>query len=199
MRLVDHHEVVAAPVHLCEVESVRLSAFALDVRVAQDVVAQLLGGERVVAVHRLVVHVPVRLQLLRAEDEDVLVAEFVVADHGESRERLTKADGIREDAAGILLQLVYDGDCRVVLEVKELLPHERILVADGGVRHRVLVKVLQRLLEEVFEDEEVHKLRLVVAIDGGNVFRKLLGHVPKPAASPHLAEARPERRGVSAA
>ena len=86
-----------------------------------------------------------------------------------------------------------------MLEVKELLPYERVLIADGGVRHRVLVKVLQRLLEEVFENKEVHKLRLVVAIDGGNVFRKLLGHVPKPAASPHLAEARPERRGVSAA
>ena len=74
MRFVDHHEVVPAPVHLGKVESVRLSAFALDVRVAQDVVAELLGGERIVPVHRLVVHIPVRLQLLRAEDEDVLIA-----------------------------------------------------------------------------------------------------------------------------
>ena len=86
-----------------------------------------------------------------------------------------------------------------MLEVKEFLPHERVLVADGGVRHRVLVKVLQRLLEEVFEDEEIHKLRLVVAIDGGDVFRKLLGHIAQAAASPYLAEAHPERRGVSAA
>ena len=150
----------------------------------EHVVVEAVGGEEIGGEVGVVVR-PVLGELLRAQHENGLVAQLVVLDDRQCGERLPEANGVGEDAAVVGLQLVDDARGRVPLEVVQTLPDLRLLVTGAVVRQHVLVDVVEKLREQVVEDQEVDPCRRVLRVDGGDVIMHgvsdiahLLGIVP---------------------
>ena len=109
MGLVDDDEIVGAPVELLEVVALdRQSLVTGQVGVVEHVVAQAIGGNRVVNVV-LFVREPVVREALGAEHEHVAVEQLIVLNDREGSERLAQADAVCEDAAVVGLEFVDDG------------------------------------------------------------------------------------------
>ena len=102
----------------------------------EDIIAKTICGQRVVDQIPTIRH-PVFRELLRAEDEDILIPAFVVFDDSECCESLAKADTVCKDAAIILLQLVDDTECCILLEVVEFIPDHAILESSRFIRQDI--------------------------------------------------------------
>ena len=142
----------------------------------EDVVAEPVFCERVVDQVAPVGH-PVLGELLRAQDEHVLVPALVVFDDCKRGEGLAESDAVGKDAAVILFELVDDAKRRVLLEVEKLVPDDAVLKAGRLVGEDVLGDVLQKLAEDVVERHVVDDLRGVLLIDRGDHVYDLAGDV----------------------
>ncbi len=147
---------------------------------AKHVVAEAILGEDI-GDEIAFVGEPVVGELLRAEDQDGLVAQLVVFDDGEGGEGFSQADAICEDTAVKGFQFVNDAGSGVALEVEELLPDEAVLVAGAIIGQEIGADVFQELAENIIEHQEVDALGRVLLIDrcdvvaeaGGDVFQFL--------------------------
>ena len=187
--LVDDDKIIVAPVDPVDGQSDgRVAAVAGQVGVIEDVVAEPVFCERVVDQVAPVGH-PVLGELLRAQDEHVLVPALVVFDDCKRGEGLAESDAVGKDAAVILFELVDDAKRRVLLEVEELVPDDAVLKAGRLVGEDVLGDVLQKLAEDVVERHVVDDLRGVLLIDRGDHVYDLTGDVLELfLVVPHLIE-----------
>ena len=164
VRLVDHDEVVVAPVDGFQVDAVIVfSPEAAEIGVGDQVVVEFVLGERIEPGGRLP-DMPVLPELLGADDEDPFVAQEEIFDDGKSFEGFSQPDAVREDAP-IVIQEAADGPPHaVLLEGKELLPDEGIVEA-GFVELQLGVPVrLKEGAEDMEEGQVVDELRGLVAI-----------------------------------
>ena len=157
VRLVDHHQVVVAPIDTIQRNAQRFSARAAQVGVAEHVVVEAISGEEV-GLEVAVVVQPVVGKLLRAEHQDGLVAQFVILDHGQRGEGFAEADAVGEDAAVVGFQLVDQAGRGIALEVEQLLPDQAVQIAGAVVGQNILVHVFEEFLEDVVEHQEVDAL-----------------------------------------
>ena len=164
MALVDDDEIIVAPVQQRQVEAVALALLTAEVGVEKHIVAQAVFLQRVVLVVALV-GIPVVVQLLRAQDENGLIAVLVVLDDRKGGEGLSETYAVREDTAVVGFQLVDDGQCGILLEVVELVPYLRGLETRGFVGQHIFADVLQELIEDVVEGDEIDEVRRILAID----------------------------------
>ena len=184
MALVDDNEPVRAPVQAVERQArLRRAARAREVGVVEHVVLQAVARDGVVHDVR-VVGDPVVAQLLGAQHEHVLVAALVVLNHGERGERLAQADRVCQDAAVVGLELVDDGERRVLLEVVELVPDKAVAEAQPLVGQHVLGDVVQELAEYAAERHVVDELGRVFLIHCRHAVDNGIGHVVKLAGVP---------------
>ena len=153
----------------------------------EHVVLQAVARDGVVHDVR-VVGDPVVAQLLGAQHEHVLVAALVVLDHGERGERLAQANGIGQDAAVVGLELVDDGERRVLLEVVELVPNEAVAEAQPLVGQHVLGDVVQELAEYAVERHVVDELGRVLLVHGRDAVDDGVGDVVELARVPGVVE-----------
>ena len=181
MGFVNDYEVIVAPVYSVYRQADDcVTTVAGKVGMKQNVIAQPVLCQRVVDEVSSVGH-PVVLQLFGAQDEDVFVPAFVVFDYGQCGEGLTKTDAVREDAAVVLLQLVYDAQRRVPLEVVQLIPYHAALEAGRFVWQYVFGNVLQKFAENVVQCEEIYQLWRVLLVYGGYGINDVFGDVLHPA------------------
>ena len=186
--LVDDNQAVSAPVQAVEGQAgLRRAARAREVGVVEHVVLQAVARDGVVHDVR-VVGDPVVAQLLRAQHEHVLVAALVVLDHGERGERLAQAHGIGQDTAVVGLELVDDGERRVLLEVVELVPDEAFAEAQPLVGQHVLGDVVQKLAEYAVERHVVDELWRVFLIHCRDAVDDGIGDVVELARIPGVVE-----------
>ena len=186
--LVDDDKPVRAPVQAIEGQArLRRAARAREVGVVEHVVLQAVARDGVVHDVR-VVGDPVVAQLLGAQHEHVLVAALVVLDHGERGERLAQAHGIGEDAAVVGLELVDDGERRVLLEIVELVPDEAVAEAQPLVGQHVLGDVVQELAEYAVERHVVDEFGRVLLVHGRDAVDDGVGDVVELARVPGVIE-----------
>ena len=173
---VDDDEVEVAPVDLFEIGAVGMAAGALEVGVVEDGVVEAVCGEDV-GFERTVISEPVVREFLGAEDEHGFVPQLVVFDDGEGSEGFAEAHAVGEDAAVEGFELVDDADGGIALEVEELFPDDRFLIAGAVVGQDVLGDVFEELGEDVVEHHEVDAFRRILGVDVGNVLADLAGDV----------------------
>ena len=90
---------------------------------------------------------------------------------------LAQAHAVGQDATAVGFELVDDAGGRIALEVEELLPDQRVLVAGAVVGQDILIHVAQELVEDVVEDQEVDALGRVFFVDSSDVVDDGCGHV----------------------
>ena len=176
MALVNHYEIVVAPVDTTEVYAIALAVVTGEVGVEEDVITETVGCNRIILVVSAKRH-PVVVQLLGTKDKHALVPVLIVLDNGKSRESLTKSNGVSKYAAIVLLQLVDDGKGCITLEVIELVPNDAVLEARALIGQHILGDVLQELVEDIVQRDEVDVFRCILVIDGINVVEDTLSDI----------------------
>ena len=125
---------------------------------AQHVVIKTIFGKNI-SLKVAVVIQPVVCQLLGAKHQNRFVAQLVVLDHRQGRERFAKAHTVSQNAAAISLQLVDDAGRCVLLVIEKLVPNQRVLIASPVIWQNVFIDVFKELIEDVVEHQEVNMLR----------------------------------------
>ena len=138
VRLVDHDQVVVAPVDAIQRCAERFTRRSLQVRVAQNVVIEAVFGKQV-GLQIAIECQPVIRQFLRTKNEHAAIAKFVILDDAECRECLPQPNTVGEDAAIEGLQLVDDAGCGISLEVEHLVPDEAVFVPRHVVGQNIFV------------------------------------------------------------
>ena len=82
----------------------------------EDVVAQTVASYRIVLVIGTESN-PVLIQLFRAKHQHTLVAVLIILDDGKRCKGLSQSHTVGKNTAIVFLQLVDDGECRILLEV----------------------------------------------------------------------------------
>ena len=106
----------------------------------EHIVVQTIRSKGVVDVVVLV-GVPVLRELLRAQDEDVLIALLIVFHNGKCGKCLAETDAVREDAAVVFFELVDDGENGIALEVVKHTPYFALFESDFFIRQLVLGQI----------------------------------------------------------
>ena len=176
MAFINDHQVIVAPVQPRQVDAVGLPEAAGQIGVVEDIVAQAILGQRIVAVV-LLVGVPVFRQLFGAEHQDRFVAALVILDHGQRREGFAEANAVGQNAAVVFFQLVDDGEGRVFLEVVQHIPDFAVLEAGGLIGQDILGNIVQKFAENVVQCEKVDEFRGIFPVGGGDAFEDLIGHI----------------------
>ena len=178
--LVDDKQIIVAPVEAFQIDAVAAAAVARQVGVVKHVVAQAVGGDRVVFVVALV-SLPVDGKFFGAEDEHAFVAVFVVLDHGQSGKRLAQSDAVGEDAAVVFFQFADDAERGVFLEVVEQVPYLALFETGSFVRQAVDVgDVVEKFAEQVVESVKIDEFGRVFAVGGGHGVDNDAGDVLEP-------------------
>ncbi|MPM29595.1 hypothetical protein SDC9_76135 [bioreactor metagenome] len=197
--LVDHHQVVVAPVDTGQIQAERFTLRPRQVGMREDVVGEAILTEEVGGVVGVVVR-PVLRQLFGTQHQHGLVAQLVILDDGQRGERLAQTDRVGEDAAVVGFQLVDDSRGGVVLEVVQALPDLGLLVAGAVVGENIVVDVVKEVGEQVVEDEEVDALWGVLRVHRCDVVTDRLRDVIELIrVVPDLVEQGKERLGLSRA
>ena len=186
MRLVNHHEVVVAPVQLRKVDAdVGRTMLTPQIGVKEHVIPQVVGADGIVGGIRTVCH-PVVMELFGAQDQHVAVSSLEILNHRERREGLAQADGICQDAPVVGLEFVDDGERGVLLEVVEHVPDSAVPEAGGVLGEGVVGRIVEELGEDMVERHVIDEFRRILAVhlfnavgDGvGDVLHKF-GIVPQ--------------------
>ena len=109
-----------------QVKSVADASVARQIRMEQNVVAQTVGGNRIVLVIGSE-SLPVFIQFLGAQYKHGLVAVLVIFDNCKCRECLSQTYTVRQDTTVVFLQFVDDGKSGIALEIVEFVPNETVL------------------------------------------------------------------------
>ena len=165
MRLVDHHQVVVAPVHVRQINVARGATVARQVGVVQDVVVEAVRRENVALVVGFV-ECPVVAQTLRRQHQNTVVAQLVVLDDRQSFEGFTEADAVRDDATTKAVQLVNGANYAITLELEQLLPHHRIADTGSGLDDSVLVHFVTAITKQVMQYQRVDGVWIAVFAKG---------------------------------
>ena len=138
---------------------------------AKDVIAESVFrkdvGDQVAFIRQ-----PIVCELLRAEDEHRAIPQLVIFDHGQRCKGLPETNAVGQDAAIVGLQLVNDSSCSVLLEIKQFVPHQTILIARAIIGENVGADVFQEFAEDIVEHHEVDALRRILLIGGRDVVAK---------------------------
>ena len=179
MALVNNDQIIVSPVNtIYRKPYYSITAVTREVCVIQNIVAQTILYKRVIDQISSVCH-PVFGQLLRTKHKDIFVSAFIVFDHCEGSESLTKSDAVSQDAAVILFQLIDNGKCSILLKIEQLIPYHAILKASGFIRQNILRDIFQKLIEDVVERHKIDEFRCIFLINCGNHFNDFLCHISK--------------------
>src|SRR5690606_8695994 len=165
VRLVDHHQVVVAPVHVRQIDVAGGAAVTRQIGVVQDIVVEAVRRENVAFVVSLV-ECPVVAQTLRRQHQYTIVAQLVVFDDRQGFEGFTEADAVCDDAATKAVQLVDGANYAITLELEQLLPHHGIADAGSGLDDSVLVHLVTVIAKQVMQYECVDGERVAVLANG---------------------------------
>ena len=176
MRLVDHDQIVVAPIHSIEGDAEGLPGGAGEVGVAEDVVVEPVLGKNISGQVRIVVP-PVVRKLFGAENENRAVPQLIIFDHRQGGECFAETDRVRENTPIVGLELIDDARGGVLLVVEEFVPDHALLVACQIVRKDVFIDLIEEVVEDVVEHHEVDALGGILLIDGLDVLANGSGDV----------------------
>ena len=131
-----NHEVVVAPVDAFKVCTIRIAVGTRKVGVIKHIITEAVVNQWVIYIIAPVSN-PVVKQFLRAQNENRLVAVFVILNDRKSGERLAKTYAVGKNAAVKLLQLVDDSESGIALEVVKFIPDNARLEAGCLIRQHV--------------------------------------------------------------
>jgi len=162
--LIDHHQVVIAPVDPVERKTVGGAVVARQVGMIQHIVPQAVLGNGIVG-QVAAEGDPVIAQFLGTEYQHRLVPVLVVLYYRQGGECFAESHTVGQDTAIELLQLVDDGQGGILLEVVELVPYLTRFEAGGLVGQHILRKIFQKLIKDIVEGDEIDILRGIFTIN----------------------------------
>ncbi|MCY1354403.1 hypothetical protein D9M69_407790 [compost metagenome] len=165
VRFVDDDQVEVAPVERCQVDAIHAATVTGQVCVREHGIGEAIFEEGVeFAVVLGEIDRPVVAQLLGAEHQYAVVAQFVVLDDRQRRVGFAQAHAVGQDAAVVLVDLVDGAFDAIFLEVEQSLPD--VSVDDGGLVEQRGVGFLpgQEALEDVVERLKVDELRRMIDV-----------------------------------
>ena len=166
VRLVDHHQVIIAPVHMGQVDVARASPVTGEVGVVQYIVIKAVSGKNIALVVGLVER-PVIAQPLGAQHQHTVIAQLMVFDDGQCLKGFSQANTIGNDAAAETVELVYCTDDTITLEFVELFPYQCVADASGRFDDAVFIHLVAAALEQMVQHQDVDTVRITVI---GNLF-----------------------------
>ena len=152
---VNNYQIVVAPVQAIEIQTIRASLCAREIRVEQYIIAQTITGNGVVDIVVLI-GIPVPCQLFRAQYKNRLVAVFIVFYYRKGGEGLAQADAIGQDAAVVFFELVDDCKHRITLEIIQHAPNLALFEPGRFVRQYIFGNVLEEFAKHIIESNEVN-------------------------------------------
>ena len=198
MRLINHHEVVSAPIEILEAFPVRLTAVSGEVRVGENGVSKLVARELREGVVPAMDD-PVFAELFGANDEHLFVAQLEVFDDGERLISFAEAHAVGEDAAVVIKELVDRAFRAVLLKGVEHFPDLGIEQRRASQRFIHLRVAVEFVAEKVEQREEINELRRVRGGEAIEVSEHFRLHVlGKRFVLPNLIEPRLEIVAVAA-
>ena len=162
--LIDHHQVVIAPVDPVERQPVGVAVVAGQVGVIQHIVPQAILGNGVVG-EVAAEGDPVVAQFLGTEYQHRLVPVLVVLYHRQGGKCFAKPHTVGQDTAIELLQLVDDGQGGILLKIIEFVPNLTRFESGGLVGQHILRKIFQKLIKYIVEGDEIDILRGILPIN----------------------------------
>ena len=188
VRLIDHHQVIVAPVDHANVDAhVRWTLSTVQIGMEQYVVAQTILAQRVVD-HVGAERHPVVLELLRAQHEHVAVTRLEVFDYSQRGKSLSQTHRVRQNTPVVGLKLIDDGQCCIPLEVVQLVPDHAIPVASAFLGQYILVDVVKKLAEDAVQGHVIHQFGRILPIHLADTVDDLLCYILKLSAIPCLVE-----------
>ena len=142
----------------------------------ENVVAQFVGDERVILV-MLPIEVPIVRELLRAQNEDVLIPFEIIFHDGERGKGLAESDAVGENAPVVLFQLTDNGDRGVPLELIEFVPDRALFESFKLFRQLLLRSAVERRAENMVNCDLIEKFRGIILINGGDALDNVLRNV----------------------
>ena len=176
MALVNHYQVVVAPIQTREIYAIRQASITAEVCMKQHIIAQTVFFKRIVLIVALIC-IPVLIEFFRAEHQYALIAVLVILDDRNCRKGLTQTDRVSQDTTIIGLQLVDDGQSRILLEVIELIPYLRTFETRSLIGQHILADILQELIEDIIERDEIDEVWRVLTINIFDVLYDSIRHV----------------------
>ena len=176
MALVNHDQVIVAPIQTIQVKAIGAAACSGQIRMEQHVIAHPVTCNGIVFVIVLVC-IPVPGQLFRAENQYRLVSVFVVFNDSQRGKGFAEANTVSQYAAVVLFQLVYDRKDSIPLKVIEHTPYFALLETCCLVGQHVFGYIFKELAEHIVEQHEVNKLRSVFVIGRSDVVDDFVGHI----------------------
>ena len=125
----------------------------------------------------VLVCIPVPGQLFRAENQYRFVPVFVVFYDSQRGKGFAEANTVRQYAAIVLFQLVYDCKDSILLKVIEHTPYLALLETCCLIGQHVLGYIFKKLAEHIVEQHEVNELRGVLVVGRRDVVDDFISHI----------------------
>ena len=188
VRLVNHHQVIIAPIDKTQINSIRGATLTTKIRMIKNIVIQAVISQGIILIIALK-SIPVITQTLRTKNKNSLVSGFKIFNNTQRRKRFTKTHRIGKYTSTITIKFCNTSNYGVPLEIVKHIPNLRLLEANSFIRKRGVIDVFKEFTKNIIKRNKINKLWRIFFVSCRNIFKHGISYVSQAIfITPHFIE-----------
>ena len=160
---VDDDQIVIAPIYRGKIHIAASARRPAEIGMEENVKTDTVFIKNVRRLIALIL-CPILLQPFRTQNKNRLIAKRIILHHRKRRKCFTEPHAVRQNATVVAFQLIDNAHRTVFLEIVQFIPDDAVFETRRLVGHIIFVEVVQKLTENVIQNDKVNKFGRVFFI-----------------------------------